>query len=374
MKILHLNDRAVPGGGVEVYLQGLLPALERQGHATRLFAGADAFSDSSSLKECLRSFQPDIIHLHNGVPRHGRHTVLENFPLIKTVHVYNTVCPAGTYHLQRSDTICNRTRSAYCWASAYVHRCNSLRPWVIARTYQESLAHSEEDRFADHLLTASAYVRERLIQNGYDSQKVSVLPYAIQLPEPVRASLPEPSLRNGYVLFVGRLYPEKGVSYLLQAMQSAKISLPLVVMGDGSLDYRMALEKEAQKRLPGQVHWIGWKEGSEKDLWLAHARVLALPSVWPEPFGIVGLEAMAFQKPVVAFDVGGIRDWLEDQTTGCLVPAGDVEKFGAALQQCVGDIAQSRRWGEAGREHVRAHYTYESHLPPLLALYKKVCA
>ena len=371
MKILHLNDRSEPGGGVEVYLQGLMPALQRAGHDAKLFSGPEALSDSPSLRSCLRDFQPDVVHLHNGAATTARDRLFADIPLVKTVHVYNTVCPAGTYHLQHTDTVCQRARGPYCWISPYLHGCHSLRPWVIAQSYQVSRTLMKADRQADKVLTASAYVRGRLLQNGFEAEQVDVLPYAIDLPAPSDAAPFEGPLRDGYVLFIGRLYPEKGLTQLLKALRAAPVNIPLVVMGEGSEKYSREVRQLADDLLPGQVHWVGWQNGNEKNRYLSRSRVLAIPSIWPEPFGIVGLEAMAFRKPVVAYDVGGIREWLQDQNTGYLVPAGDVEQFGTCLKRCVDDAALARTFGYAGRQSVEQSFTYEAHISRLLDLYRK---
>jgi glycosyltransferase involved in cell wall biosynthesis len=76
----------------------------------------------------------------------------------------------------------------------------------------------------------------------------------------------------------------------------------------------------------------GWLDSTRRLAALAHASVLAVPSVWPEPFGLVGLEAAARGVPAVAFDTGGIRQWLHHDVSGLLVPpAGGFRAMASAL-------------------------------------------
>jgi glycosyltransferase involved in cell wall biosynthesis len=76
-----------------------------------------------------------------------------------------------------------------------------------------------------------------------------------------------------------------------------------------------------------------------------------VPSIWPEPLGLIGLEAAAAGVPAVAFDVGGIREWLSDGVTGRLVatPPLSSAAFAAAIVDCVSDRARLRSWGTAAR-------------------------
>ena len=90
-----------------------------------------------------------------------------------------------------------------------------------------------------------------------------------------------------------------------------------------------------------------WLRGDERWSRLRRAAVLAVPSTWPEPFGLVGLEAAALGVPAVAFDVGGIREWLRPGVNGYLVP-GDpprVSAFAEALVRVFSNAAELKAMG-----------------------------
>ena len=97
----------------------------------------------------------------------------------------------------------------------------------------------------------------------------------------------------------------------------------------------------------------------------ARAKLVAVPSRWPEPFGMIGLEAMHYGRPVVAFRVGGIPDWLEDGATGLLVPEQDVRAFAAALEKLLGDPPLCAQLGAQAQERVRTKFRFENYLDRL---------
>ena len=90
--------------------------------------------------------------------------------------------------------------------------------------------------------------------------------------------------------------------------------------------------------------------------------LVAVPSIWDEPFGLVGLEAMAHSLPVVAFDVGGISEWLTGGETGLLVPRRDTHAFARALDALLRDSERAREMGAAGARLLREHFSQAAHL------------
>jgi rhamnosyl/mannosyltransferase len=139
-------------------------------------------------------------------------------------------------------------------------------------------------------------------------------------------------------------------------------------VGEGPL--RPLLEEKARS-LGVRATFSGWLEGEALLRAYAEASVVAVPSVWNEPFGLVGLEAMACGKPVVAFARGGIPDWLEHEETGLLVPPKDVPALAAALRRLLEDGALARRLGEAGRRRARERFAMAQHVQRLVEVYQQ---
>ena len=181
------------------------------------------------------------------------------------------------------------------------------------------------------------------------ASEVRVVPNGVELPaEPGEEADPP------YVLFAGRLSPEKGVLELVEAANG----LPLVVAGDGPLRDRVP---QARGVLPR----------AELDALLAGAAVVAVPSR-REGFGLVAAEAMAHGKPVVASAVGGLLDLVVDGETGLLVPPGDVAALRAALERLLGDAQLRRRLGAAGRARARERLSWDAQISATLAVYHEL--
>ena len=101
------------------------------------------------------------------------------------------------------------------------------------------------------------------------------------------------------------------------------------------------------------------------------ASVLAMPSVWPEPFGMAGPEAMRYGLPVVAFDAGGIKEWLHDGHNGFLAPWMDTSAFAARLQILLANKGLARTLGQNGMASVNRAYDSRSQAGRLEQLFRE---
>ena len=180
---------------------------------------------------------------------------------------------------------------------------------------------------------------------------VRVIPNGVDIPLAAGEETEPP-----YVLYAGRLSPEKGVEDLLAAADG----LRLVVAGDGPL----------RGRVPDA---LGFVPRPELERLLAGAAVVACPSR-REGFGVVCAEAMARGRAVVASDVGGLRDLVRDGETGLLVPPRDPAALRAALERLLADSSLRARLGAAAREHVAAHCSWERVTQATLEVYHEVLA
>jgi glycosyltransferase involved in cell wall biosynthesis len=176
-----------------------------------------------------------------------------------------------------------------------------------------------------------------------------VIPSGVDLPDRVGEEAEPPE-----VLYAGRLSTEKGVLELVEAADGIR----LVVAGDGPL----------RERVPGAR---GFVPHDELQGLYARAAVVACPSR-REGFGVACLEAMAHARPVVAGNVGGLRDLVVDGETGYLVPPGDVQSLRAALERLLADRDLRRRLGEAGRRRAAERFSWARTTEATLAAYEAV--
>jgi starch synthase len=172
-----------------------------------------------------------------------------------------------------------------------------------------------------------------------------------------------------YVLFVGRITRQKGIAHLLRAAQDFDESVPIVLCAASpdtpELGAEVSAAIDALREKRDGVHWLnGHLERSDVRQLLSHALVFACPSVY-EPLGIVNLEAMGCEAPVVASDVGGIPEVVVDGQTGLLVhydadePGQFEADFATAINKVIEDPSRARQMGRAGRERAISDFGWD---------------
>jgi glycosyltransferase involved in cell wall biosynthesis len=172
-------------------------------------------------------------------------------------------------------------------------------------------------------------------------------------------------------LFMARLWPEKGVDELLQAVAALQGRFPhlqLVCAGDGDLD---GVRRRAQVLgVAERLRLTGWIAGADKWREFRDAAVFVLPS-WYEGLPIGVLEAMAAGVPVVASDVGAIGETLGGDA-GLLCPARDVKALTTALARLLGDESLSRQLGVQGRRRACAQFSEHRVVKALGEIYRSL--
>ena len=190
-----------------------------------------------------------------------------------------------------------------------------------------------------------------------------------------------------YVLFVGRITRQKGVTHLVDAIEYLPKDTQVVLCAGApdtpEIAAEMRLKVEEARKRNKHVVWIEKMVTKREAIQLySNARVFCCPSVY-EPFGIINLEAMACHAPVVASATGGIKEVVVDHETGYLVPfeqdpatgfATQPEKFArdlaAKISDLLADPAKCRKFGEAGRKRVEETFSWRSIASQTVELYR----
>jgi glycosyltransferase involved in cell wall biosynthesis len=216
------------------------------------------------------------------------------------------------------------------------------------------------------VFVASNHMHREFQRNGVSAEKLHVIP----LPAADRTLLNAVPIRKtpqGRILFIGRLTDLKGTDYLIKAIDlaSKRLGRPLslTIAGDGP--ERPKLEGLTHG-LGTSVTFAGWVQTRQATELMREADLLAVPSLWPEPFGMVGVEAGSFGIPSVAYAVGGIQDWLISGQTGEIAP-GDpptIEGLAAAIVRSLADTDHYNELCLGAWEMVR-RFTLEGHLAGL---------
>ena len=230
----------------------------------------------------------------------------------------------------------------------------ATRPAWMARALTRDLVGFLREMRDVTTFVQGAYMRRRLLANGFSSERlVVVAPFwtdAVRARDDFMPVAPD-GTRPLRLLYVGQLIAGKGVRVLLDAVRRLTIPFSLTFVGSGRDE---ALLKARAAACPsGSVRFAGWQ--TDLAPFRAAADVLVVPSLWNEPFGMVGPEAQAAGLPVVAFDRGGVGDWLVDGETG-LFAEPTAEGLAAALT-AMADPARLAAFSRAAADAVRTRFS-----------------
>ena len=405
MRTLYCNKFNYPFSGTEIHLFDVMRRMEARGHETALFSmdhGHDSafrgrtyliphvdfknakagwrqkarmaahalYSPSArrGMRECLQDYSPELAHIR-GIYHHLSPSILwelkrQGVPVLYHVNDFKLMCP--TYNLVANGRTCEscangqylhavtegcyeggRGRAAVLAAEAYLHR------WL--KTYV---------RCVDLFLAPSHFVREKLRASGVPAGHIEVLPHFQSLPTEEQL-LPE----KGYVLYFGRLSPEKGLDVLLRAMAQLPY-VPLFIAGDGP--ERARLQALARDLNLSQVFFQGQLSGEKLERLIAGCRFSVFPSHAYETFGKSILESFAWGRTVVASDRGSRRELIEHGVTGVLCEAGDVDQLAGAIGFVYKHAGLAAQMGENGRRRVREFHDPERYMDKLLGIYSQL--
>ena len=264
-------------------------------------------------------------------------------PVIQWLHNYRPVSPSGTL---RAD---NRTLDSgdpflvwkEIWSGSWRNRF--LTAW-LALGYARTKRRGDLD--AVKAWIALSEDTKRIFERaGFPSDKIHVLQHSWNIQPPVSAGS-----GGDYFLFLGRMVEEKGVKFLIELWQRPELrDVPLVMAGQGPLAdfYR--------NRTPPNVRWAGFVRGKEKHRLVAGCRAVLFPSLWLEPFGLVAYEAYEQGRPLLASNIGGLKDLIVDGTTGYLLGPGNEAAWTEAILRFVRDPELGRTMGAQGLRWLNDH-------------------
>ena len=229
------------------------------------------------------------------------------------------------------------------------------RPRLVPTIYQRRVSALKVG--ASLIICVSDYIRERLIERGFSSEKLHVLRYGVPIEAWDQRAVPA---QPPYVLFVGRFVEKKGLAYLIEAMRLLRgrgAAAPLVIIGDGPL----ASKLKQQAAVVGDINFLGWLPNSEVGRWMRGAVAICVPSVTAQSGDAEGLpnvviEAMAQGLPVIGSRHSGIVEAVEHGRTGMLVPPGDPPAIADAIAWLIAHPHEQRAMAEAARRRACEHF------------------
>jgi glycosyltransferase involved in cell wall biosynthesis len=372
MIVLQIHNRYLTRGGEDESREAEVRVLREHGHrvieyvesnervaalggwrtALRALWSIESFRKADAL---IRREKPDVMVVHNFFPlvspsiyyaarRHG-------IPVVQFIHNYRLFCPGATFF--RGGRVCELCLGRSLATPGIRYRCYHEQRSASAVVALMSAVHRAVGTWrlrVDRYVAVSEFARRKCVEGGLPSQKLMVKPNFVH---------PDPGAgdgRGGFILFVGRVAPEKGLDTLIDAWLLLKKPAPLKIIGEGPEASRL------RARTLGRdgVEWLGLKSMAETLAVMGEAAVLVLPSEWYETFGRVAIEAYAKGTPVIASRLGAVEELVEDGRTGFLFTAGDAVAMADRLQVllAMGEVDRAAM-RNAARQAYEARYTAE---------------
>jgi glycosyltransferase involved in cell wall biosynthesis len=386
MRILFVHERFGSLGGAEANALITGRELKLKGHSVALLHGAptgmgevnwrEVFETCYSLgqfnvRAALEDFSPDIVYVHKMAVLSVIEDLVESgLPLVRMVHDHDIYCMRSYKYFYRSREICTRAASLYCvfGCGAFITRSREGRLPLKYVSYTDKKREIALNQKFDRTITVTEFMKAELVKNGFDAERVEIHP---PVPRPGDPNLRSTFSDRNLIVYAGQIIRGKGVDVLLESLALVKAPFECVILGDGH--HRAYCEKLAGKLgLADRVHFKGFVPQEELKSYYRECSVVAISSVWPEPIATIGLEVMRYALPVVAFDAGGIRDWLSDGGNGFLVPWMDRRAFAGALEKLLRDKELARKMGERGLEIVSRKYNFAEYIHGLENLFERV--
>jgi glycosyltransferase involved in cell wall biosynthesis len=293
------------------------------------------------LRRVIRRFQPEVVHAHNWLV----HSYLpldlrSDAAFVLSLHDYSLVCATKRFFYKGG--VCSGPAAAKCLAHSVDFYGAAKGTLVAAGVWA---AEPWLRRRVDMFLPVSAAVSElsgldQRVSHRVVPNFIGALPAPPPADDPLLAALPD----EPFILYFGDVAEDKGVGRLVEAYAGLEAPPPLVLIG------RQSIAGVAE--VPGVVALEPMPHPFAIEA-LRRSLFSVAPSLLPESFGIVALEAAAAGKPAIVSNIGGLSDIVVDGETGFLVAPGDREALRAALHRLCEEAELRERMGEAAKERAK---------------------
>jgi glycosyltransferase involved in cell wall biosynthesis len=394
--LVHCHYRGTGGEDVVVELERQL--LERGGHQVMVYRRNNLDVDfypgvkrlvllrkavwndeeRKEFAELLRAEKPDLVHVHNTwimiSPSIYSACREAGVPVVKTLHNYQLLCPAGTFF--REGKICEECVEHTLWRSVR-YRCyrkSRSETGGAALMLAVHRARHTWERDVTSYVVLTEFARRKFLDGGLPAEKMFIKPNFVY-PDPLPAAGDGNCASTGdgtYAIFAGRLSPEKRVSTLLNAWTHLRSRVPLVIVGGGA--QREELEQEAIANNLDMVKFMGLLAHDQTIAAIRGARFLVFSSEWYETFGLTMIEAFACGVPVICSKMGAMEEIVDEGRTGLYFKAGDSEDLSEKVEWAWNHPEDMRQMGQEARREYESKYTAEKNYPQLMEIYRRAVA
>ena len=371
--VTTVPTRALSG---EEHMGGMQVARLFSGHHARSRAYRSLYNPAvvGAVDRLLNNFRPDVVHVHNV------HSDLSYYSIVLarryTESVYMTAHDAMSFHFGKTLSALESPadfseansyfESPWRQMKVYRLRYNPFRTMLVRRILNAKVR---------RILAVSDALRRALMANGI--MHVEVIHNGIEAgewgkPRDVDEFKKSHGIGEAAILFGGRLSATKGAYKILDALQLVREKVPgaqLLILGKKEAYVGPMIEYARDRDIAGALVFTGWITGSELRAAYHAASVVAVPSLYLDPFPTINLEALACRKPVVATRYGGSREIVEDGVSGFIVDPLDAQTMAAKISELLQDGAKNTAFGQAGYERVVREFSLETQTAKYLQLF-----
>ena len=383
MNVLFLNEKCGYFGGVEQNIADTVRGLNNRGHQCflaygettnrqaeeysnmfhgsfqcRELAQSEGSTSDHSCDEIVDRCEIDVVYVHKARSVAFLQSLFMKTKTVRMVHDHDLCCPRRHKYFTWSNKICTAKAGWRCWMDGAFLAKDATSPLGLKFVnISNKITEMKRNWAFDTLLVGSRFMRDELIQNGFPNERIHVVPPVVDFEANALTEVPD----TPQILFVGQLIKGKGVDLLLKALSKVEDEFFASIIGTGNAEGSLhALSHDLG--LDERVQFTGWVSHEKLGEYFAAARMVLAPSRWPEPFGMIGLEAMRYGRPVVGFSVGGIPDWLEHEKTGLLVNEQDIDGLAHAITSLLRDHDTCKRLGKNARKTAEEKYSFSNYV------------
>lgn len=387
MRILFVNEKCGHFGGVEQNVAATAKGLRELGYVCYLAFGTSLSKDFDNyssffenvflchdisqngenpsgrkFEDILKEISPDVIYVHNVSQTGFCLPFVNKIRIVRMVHDHDLCCPRKHKYFFYTERICHYPAGWRCYLDmAFAQRGSGDKKRLKYVSIPKKIVEMKRNYKWDALLVGSHFMKQELIQNLFPEDRIHIVAPSVPI-KPVATTMPS---SQPVILCVAQLIRGKGVDLLLRALKMLSCEFRAYIVGTGNAE--SGLKKLCHELgLDDKVSFVGWVNNDSIGSYYSNSRVVAVPSRWPEPFGMIGLEAMRHARPVVAFNVGGIPDWLEHEVTGLSVPEQDVAGLASSLERILVDHNLACRLGAASATRAQDNFSFEEYLQKIV--------
>ena len=366
-EIQKTNEVAIFGFGEGQKKKDYYPFKEKK-NTGLIFSLRDRFFYPAlffRLRRYIKTVAPDIIHMSSNDKYQS--TVLlacAGVPTILTVRTYHLICYTtnACYNNFTRACRCVRGISLHC----FTRGCISGIKFILL------YAPLKVQFFFYRLIISRFIVPSKRLYSFLEARGVKNLEYT---PHFTPVDIKEwKNQKKVDIIFVGRIYQYKGIFDLVNAFKLVKqeirgVTLRIVGTGPDLPDLRRFAEKEG---LTEDIQFAGRIPHEKISEEYANAKITVMPSLWAEQFGLVGVESMSCGTPVVAYDTGGISDWLIDGENGFLVKRNDIRGLSQKIIAILTEDGLRERFSENGLKYVADHFEKTKIISKIKQVYNSI--